>query len=157
MLTLKTNIGILTYPIVVRIPHSVAAVCYKSVQRPPWELRTYCLCLCSLAVFVVLILTAAVYDARRLFDDVNKHRLVRVSFSHARFTSVFGTSPMARHSTNGREQNLRSERSFDGRARRTENSVGICASIDISLFECRRQPENESNRTKQRKQHRNEK
>jgi hypothetical protein len=58
-------------PIVVRIPHRVLAACYKTVSRPLWEWRSYCLGLCSLAVVVILIYSAGVYNAQKLFYDVS--------------------------------------------------------------------------------------
>ena len=71
ILTLETNFGALTFPIRVRISQRVLEACYKSVPRPVWELRTYCICVSSLTVFIVLIFTTAIYDARRLFDNVS--------------------------------------------------------------------------------------
>ncbi len=74
-LTLNTNIGLITFPIIVRIPQSILSACYKLIPRPPWEFRPYCLCLCSLIIVTVLILTLAVFDARRSFDNVNKKKI----------------------------------------------------------------------------------
>ena len=70
VLTLNTNIGLMTYPILVRIAPSVLSFCYQSIPRPIWELRSYYLCLCSLSVFIVLLFTVAVFEARSLFDNV---------------------------------------------------------------------------------------
>lgn len=58
------------FPIIVRIPQLVLITCYEMIPRPPWELRTFGLCFCSFIVFIVLIFAAAVYEARRLFDNV---------------------------------------------------------------------------------------
>ncbi|CAF1157024.1 unnamed protein product [Adineta ricciae] len=68
-LTLNTNIGLMTFPIHVRIPQRVLSACYQIVPRPVWELRTYYLCFCSLLIMFILIFFAAVYDARRTFDN----------------------------------------------------------------------------------------
>jgi hypothetical protein len=59
-------------PIVVRIPHRVLSACYKTISRPPWEWRSYCLSLCLLTIVIVLIYSAAVYNAQKLFYDVSQ-------------------------------------------------------------------------------------
>ncbi|CAF3930904.1 unnamed protein product [Rotaria sordida] len=68
-LILNTNTGLMTFPIIVRIPQRVLLSCYKTIQRPPWELRTYGLCFCSFFLFIIVIFATAVYEARRLFDN----------------------------------------------------------------------------------------
>ncbi|UJR33639.1 hypothetical protein I4U23_021073 [Adineta vaga] len=40
-LTLNTNIGVMTFPLIVRIPQRVLATCYQTIPRPIWELRMY--------------------------------------------------------------------------------------------------------------------
>jgi hypothetical protein len=72
MLTLNTNIGVMTFPIIVRIPQRVLATCYQTIPRPVWESRIYWLCLVSVPVIVLLILSIALYEARKLNDDVNE-------------------------------------------------------------------------------------
>ena len=69
-LTLNTNIGIMTFPIIVRIPQRVLATCYQIIPRPVWEGRVYWLCLCSISITLVYVLTIAIYEARRLYHDV---------------------------------------------------------------------------------------
>ncbi|CAF1036795.1 unnamed protein product, partial [Didymodactylos carnosus] len=69
MITLHTNIGYLTYPIIVRIPQNVLNACYQIIPRPAWEFRCYWICLCAVTIIIALILTSASYDARRLYDD----------------------------------------------------------------------------------------
>jgi hypothetical protein len=81
----------MTFPIIVRIPQRVLSTCYKAIPRPPWELRTYCLCLCSLGVFITLIFSTAVYDARRLFDNV-KSRENFIYFFISKSILVFNSS-----------------------------------------------------------------
>ena len=66
----------MTFPIIVRIPQAVLLTCYKTLPRPPWEFRTYSLWLCILLVIIVLIFISAIYDSRRLFDNVNKINLL---------------------------------------------------------------------------------
>ncbi|CAF0885194.1 unnamed protein product [Adineta steineri] len=74
-LTLNTNIGLISFPIIVRIPQRVLSTCYNIVPRPRWEFRTYCLCLCSLIFLTILIFFTAGYDARRIFDDyLNRYK-----------------------------------------------------------------------------------
>ncbi|CAF4062890.1 unnamed protein product [Rotaria sp. Silwood2] len=68
-LILNTNTGLMTFPIIVQIPQRVLLSCYKTIPRPPWELRTYGLCFCSFFLFIILIFATAVYEARRLFDN----------------------------------------------------------------------------------------
>ncbi|CAF1175327.1 unnamed protein product [Rotaria sp. Silwood1] len=68
-LILNTNIGLMTFPIIVQIPQRVLLSCYKTIPRPSWELRTYGLCFCSFFLFIILIFTTAIYEARRLFDN----------------------------------------------------------------------------------------
>jgi hypothetical protein len=90
-LTLNTNIGLMTFPIIVRIPQRVLATCYQTIPRPGWELRVYWLCLCSAAIILLYIITVAVYDARRLFNDVNKiDFFIRISMNC--FILVYGSS-----------------------------------------------------------------
>ncbi len=60
----------MTFPIIVRIPQRVLATCYQIIPRPPWESRVYWLCLCSSVIILLYILTIAVYEAQRLFNDV---------------------------------------------------------------------------------------
>lgn len=62
----------MTFPIIVRIPQRVLATCYQIIPRPIWESRVYWLCLCSISIILLYILTIAVYEAQRLFNDVNK-------------------------------------------------------------------------------------
>lgn len=69
-LTLNTNIGQLTVPIIVRIPQRVLATCYQTIPRPIWESRLYWLCLCAVTIILLFILAVAVYEAQRLFNDV---------------------------------------------------------------------------------------
>jgi hypothetical protein len=88
-LTLNTNIGLMSFPIIVRIPQRVLSACYKIVPRPLWELRTYCLCLCSLLFLIILIFFTAGYDARRIFDDVNQEK--SRSFLTCRYFSYFSS------------------------------------------------------------------
>jgi hypothetical protein len=64
----------MAFPIIVRIPQNVLTKCYKAMPRPYWEFRPYCFCLCSLFIVVVFILTFAVFDARRLYDNVNNQK-----------------------------------------------------------------------------------
>ncbi len=71
-LTINTNIGLMTLPIIVRIPQRVLATCYQIIPRPIWESRVYWLCLCSISMILLYILTIAVYEAQRLFNDVPK-------------------------------------------------------------------------------------
>jgi hypothetical protein len=71
-LTLNTNIGLMTFPIIVRIPQRVLATCYQTIPRPGWELRIYWLCICTAGIIFFYIIMVALYDARRLFSDVNK-------------------------------------------------------------------------------------
>ena len=93
VLTLNTNIGVMTYPIVVRIAPNVLSFCYQSIPRPVWELRSYYLCLCSLSVFIVLLFTAAVFEARSLFDNVSEHCVLTESENASfRFALVLGSS-----------------------------------------------------------------
>ena len=90
VLTLNTNIGLMTYPILVRIAPNVLSFCYKLIPRPIWELRSYYLCLCSLSIFIVLVFTAAVFDARSLFDNVRNAPDTRMRVH--RLDLVFGSS-----------------------------------------------------------------
>lgn len=69
-LTLNTNIGQMTFPIIVRIPQRVLAACYRIIPRPVWESRVYWLCLCAVSIILLFILAVAVYEAQRLFNDV---------------------------------------------------------------------------------------
>ncbi|CAF0910142.1 unnamed protein product, partial [Didymodactylos carnosus] len=69
VISLHTNIGYLTYPVIVRIPQNVLTVCYQILPRPSWEFRYCWLCLCSVTIIIVLILTSAGYDARRLYEE----------------------------------------------------------------------------------------
>lgn len=62
----------MTFPIIVRIPQRVLATCYQIIPRPLWESRVYWLCLCSISIILLYILTIAVYEAQRLFNDVTK-------------------------------------------------------------------------------------
>ncbi|CAF3615397.1 unnamed protein product [Rotaria socialis] len=68
-LTLFTNIGSMTFPLIVRIPQRVLATCYQTIPRPVWESQMHCFCLCAISVLILCIFTMAVYEARRLFDD----------------------------------------------------------------------------------------
>ena len=69
-LTLNTNIGQMTFPMIVRIPQRVLAICYQTIPRPLWESRLYWLCLCAVTIILLFILAVAVYEAQRLFNDV---------------------------------------------------------------------------------------
>jgi hypothetical protein len=83
----------MTIPIIVRIPQRVLSACYQTIPRPPWEFRTYSLWLCTLLVFTVLIFVTAIYDSRRLFDNVNEKCFqVFIPFI---ILIVFNTSRMA--------------------------------------------------------------
>jgi len=62
----------MTFPIIVRIPQRVLATCYQIIPRPVWESRVYWLCICAIVVILLYILTIAVYEAQRLFNDVIK-------------------------------------------------------------------------------------
>jgi hypothetical protein len=62
----------MTFPIIVRIPQRVLATCYQTIPRPVWELRIYWLCLCGTSIMLLYIVTTAVYEARRLYNDVNE-------------------------------------------------------------------------------------
>jgi hypothetical protein len=62
----------MTFPIIVRIPQRVLATCYQNIPRPVWEARVYWLCLCSISIILLYILTVGVYEAQRLFNDVTK-------------------------------------------------------------------------------------
>lgn len=73
LLVFNTNMGLMTFPIVVRIPPNIMNSCLKTIPRPVWELRTHCLCVCSLTMFIVFTFLIAIYDARRLFDQVEIH------------------------------------------------------------------------------------
>jgi len=75
ILILNTTNGLMTFPIIVRIPQRVLSTCYQTISRPSWEFRLYCLCLCSIIIFIILLLTSAVFNAQRLFDNVNLKQL----------------------------------------------------------------------------------
>ncbi len=78
----------MTFPIIVRIPQAVLSTCYKTLPRPPWEFRTYSLWLCILLVIIVLIFISAIYDSRRLFDNVNKTNFLFEKSSFYYFNSI---------------------------------------------------------------------
>ena len=67
-------------------------MCYKSIPRPPWEIRIYFLCLCGFMVSIMLIFILAVFDARRLFDNVRGRSIVLMIFISL---IVFNSSGMA--------------------------------------------------------------
>ena len=69
-LTLNTNIGVMTFPLIVRIPQRVLATCYQTIPRPVWEAQFYHLCLGSTLFMLVYIAVVAVYEAHRLYNDV---------------------------------------------------------------------------------------
>ncbi|CAF0749813.1 unnamed protein product [Adineta ricciae] len=68
-LTLNTNIGVMTFPLIVRIPQRVLATCYRTIPRPVWETQFYRLCLASTLFMLVYIVAVAVYEAHRLYND----------------------------------------------------------------------------------------
>ncbi len=70
----------MTFPIIVRIPQRVLATCYQTIPRPVWEIRIYWLCLCSVSIIFLYIVITAVYEARRLYHDVNEIRLFLLKF-----------------------------------------------------------------------------
>lgn len=71
-LTLNTNIGLLTFPIVVRIPKRVLATCFQHLPRPVWELRTSLLCICFVSIIVIIVIISAFSEARELICHVKK-------------------------------------------------------------------------------------
>jgi hypothetical protein len=92
-LTLNTNIGLMTFPIIVRIPQRVLATCYQNIPRPVWEARVYGLCLCSISIILLYILTIGVYEAQRLFNDVTKIIFLNKKKIHSFiYLLVFGSS-----------------------------------------------------------------
>jgi hypothetical protein len=79
----------MTFPIIVRIPQRVLATCYQTIPRPVWELRIYWLCLCGSSIMLLYIVTTAVYEARRLYNDVNE---IGFFYKTKFFILVFGSS-----------------------------------------------------------------
>lgn len=71
ILTLNTNIGLMIYPLLVRIPSRVLLACDRTIARPTWEWRTYCLYSCFVICCIVLIRSAAPYNTHLWFFDVN--------------------------------------------------------------------------------------
>ena len=69
-LTLHTNIGRLTFPVVVRIPKRVLATCFQHLPRPVWESHTSWLCVCSVPIILIVVIAAAFSDARQLIYQV---------------------------------------------------------------------------------------
>ena len=88
-LTLNTNIGQMTFPIIVRIPQRVLATCYQNIPRPVWEARVYWLCLCAISIILLYILTIAVYEAQRLFNDVIKKNIRSLMTFFALYFSIW--------------------------------------------------------------------
>jgi uncharacterized membrane protein len=82
----------MTFPIIVRIPQNVLSTCYKTLPRPPWEFRPYCLCLCVLIVVILFIFMSAVFDARRSYENVNIYFYLNIYFF---VFIVFNSSRMA--------------------------------------------------------------
>ncbi|CAF3697659.1 unnamed protein product [Adineta steineri] len=68
-LTLNTNIGIMTFPIIVRIPQRVLATCYQTIPRPVWEIRMYWLCVVFAVILFIFVIVTAIYAAHRLYYD----------------------------------------------------------------------------------------
>lgn len=71
---LSTNIGRIIVPISVRISQRILSLCYKTIPRPPWEIRPYCIGLCTIILSIILIFALAVFDARKIFDNVKRNR-----------------------------------------------------------------------------------
>jgi len=78
---LSTTIGRIVIPISVRIPQRVLSACYRTIPRPPWEIRPYCIGLCTILLSIILVFMLAVFNARKIFDNVNrKSRKIKTKF-----------------------------------------------------------------------------
>ena len=78
----------MTFPIIVRIPQSVLAACYQIIPRPVWEPKVYWLCLCSIVILLLGILTYSVFEAYRLYNDVKRNRFYFQEFSFLILSSL---------------------------------------------------------------------
>ncbi|CAF3551098.1 unnamed protein product [Rotaria sordida] len=92
-LTLFTNIGPMTFPIIVRIPQRILATCYQTMPRPEWEIQTHYICLCFVFLIFLCVLILAVLDGRKLFYDYLaraelRHRLSTTDPKLVGFTDI---------------------------------------------------------------------
>ncbi|CAF2702202.1 unnamed protein product [Rotaria sp. Silwood2] len=92
-LTVSTNIGPMTFPIIVRIPQRVLATCYQTIPRPEWELHMHYICICFIFIILLFILIFGIFDARRLFLNYIaraelRHRLSTTDPKLVEFTDI---------------------------------------------------------------------